>query len=252
MKSIFGILLACFVLAACDQQIGGDKERSGAESVGKENSDKKHGNRESSTLPDYKTAREAFWRSLYPSKVTSLYCGEVFDSQRRRGYNVEHVFPMSWATNGLKCGKRKQCRQRSKDFNQIEGDLHNLYPARVDINKERSSYRFGVIGGEKREFGRCDFEVDYRARAVEPNEQVRGEVARSMFYMAYQYKDHGLTLFSKQAELLLAWHRADPPSKEELRRNDGIERIQGNRNPFIDKPELLDSLYRQGVFRSER
>ncbi len=202
-----------------------------------------------SSLVDYETARRLFWSKLYNGQVTSLYCGDEFSSRSRRGYNVEHVFPMSWATNGLNCGKRKQCRQRSKDFNQIEGDLHNLFPARVNVNKERSSYRFGIVSGEKREFGRCDFEVDYRARAVEPSEAVRGDVARAMFYMAHQYKNKGLKLFNKQAALLLTWHKLDAPSAEERRRNDVIETLQGNRNPFIDEPKLLNSLYHDGAFR---
>ncbi len=236
MKKIITVAVA-LMLAACEPQTVSDT----LESLTKPKS--------FSPLPDYDTARKIFWRSLYSGSVKSLYCGESFSSQQRRGYNVEHVFPMSWATKGLQCGKRKQCRKRSSEFNHIEADLHNLYPARVDVNHERSSYRFGMVNGEKRNFGRCDFEVDYRARAAEPTEQVRGEVARAMFYMAHQYKAQGLKLFDKQAKLLLKWHQADPPSKEERRRNDVIEGIQGNRNPFIDQPELLERMYRDGAFR---
>lgn len=201
------------------------------------------------SLPDYETARSVFWKKLYSGKVDSLYCRESFQSSQRRGYNVEHVFPMSWVTSSIKCGKRKQCRTNSPEFNQVEADLHNLYPARADVNQERSSFAFGMVGGEKREFGRCDFEVDYRARFAEPAEQVRGEVARAMFYMAYQYRDLGLKLFDKQSALLLRWHEQDPPSAEELRRNGVIERIQGNRNPFIDDPQRLSQMVKQGYFR---
>lgn len=200
-------------------------------------------------LRDYTTARKEFWRTVYSGKVTSLYCRESFSSKQRRGYNVEHVFPMSWVTSGLQCGKRKQCRQRSAMFNRIEADMHNLFPARSDVNHERSSYRFGIVGGEKREFGRCDFEVDYKARAVEPSEEVRGEVARAMFYMASRYKEQGVKLFEKQARLLINWHRADPPNDEEVRRNEAIFTIQNNRNPFVDDPGLLDRLYQSGAFK---
>ncbi len=226
-------------LAACDAQVAGSSKQSGQLNSSK-----------FKPLKDYVSARKEFWRTLYKGQVRSLYCGDVFNSERRNGFNVEHVFPMSWATNGLQCGKRKQCRARSKDFNHIEADLHNLYPARVEVNKERSSHRFGIVSGEKRVFGNCDFEVDYRARVAEPTESVRGEVARAMFYMAYQYKDLGLVLFDKQAKLLLEWHQADTPSKQERQRNDKIERIQGNRNPFVDDPALLMRLYREGYFKS--
>jgi len=156
---------------------------------------------------------------------------------------------MSWATNGVDCGTRKQCRANSSRFNQIEADMHNLYPSRSDVNQQRSSFRFGEVSGEKRKFGnQCDFEINYRARVAEPRESVRGEVARSMFYMADQYKSDGLILFEKQARLLYKWHKADPPTSSEKERNGVIERLQGNRNRFIDEPELLDQLMSNGHF----
>ena len=200
-------------------------------------------------IKDYNTARPLLWSKVYPNGGHTLYCQESFNSQQRRGYNVEHVFPMSWATNGLKCGKRKQCRSVSAQFNLIEADLHNLYPTREDVNRGRSSYRFGDVRGERRHFGKqCDFEINQRARVAEPAPSQRGDVARAMFYMAYTYKDQGLILFKKQADLLEKWHRSDPPNAEERRRNNVIERIQGNRNVFIDQPAELSRLKKAGVF----
>jgi len=200
-------------------------------------------------IENYEDARKIFWKSLYPAKANTLYCNQSFDSKERKGINVEHVFPMSWATNGVDCGTRKQCRANSSRFNQIEADMHNLYPSRSDVNQQRSSFRFGEISGEKRKFGKqCDFEVNDKARVAEPRESVRGEVARSMFYMADRYKADGLILFEKQARLLYAWHKSDPPSNHEKRRNNVIERLQGNRNQFIDQPELLDQLINNGHF----
>jgi len=202
-----------------------------------------------SPIENYKDARPVFWKSLYPGQVTSLYCGESFNSNQRKGYNIEHVFPMSWAINGLDCGTRKQCRNRSTQFNLIEADMHNLYPSRSDVNQQRSSYRFGEVAGEKRRFGsKCDFEVDNKKRIAEPALSVRGEVARSMFYMADQYKSQGLVIFEKQAKMLYKWHKADPPSKAEIQRNNKIEKLQGNRNPFIDEPEKLGLLIKNGYF----
>ena len=149
----------------------------------------------------YKEARSSFWRNLYPRDGVTLYCRHAFQTSQRDGINVEHVFPMSWATRALDCGKRKQCRINSDLFNFIEADMHNLYPARSDVNQDRSSFRFGDINGERRAYGQqCDFEVDARARVAEPPTEVRGEVARAMFYMAYQYQEHGLEIFKKQAK----------------------------------------------------
>jgi deoxyribonuclease-1 len=55
-------------------------------------------------------------------------------------------------------------------------------------------------------------------------------------------EEYGLTIFKKQAEMLKEWHFRDQPSKEEKRRNDIIEQIQGTRNLFIDDPELVNAL----------
>lgn len=231
-KMVVTLLLVCLV-SACDGQFNSAGLNGGK-----------------TTLKDYETARKVFWDKLYHGKVSSFYCGESFSSYERRGYNVEHVFPMSWVASSMKCGKRKQCRKSSSDFNGVEADLHNLFPTRADVNKERSSYAFGVVNGEKRKFGPCDFEVNYRTRLAEPTEQVRGDVARAMFYMAYSYKGFGLKLFDKQREILHQWHVQDPPGQEELRRNDVIERIQGNRNPFIDDPSELTRLIKADYFKS--
>ena len=184
------------------------------------------------SIEDYETAREIFWNELYPNGGETLYCAKQFDGGYNRGINIEHVFPMGWVTHTLDCGRRKECRRNSPLFNQIEADLHNLYPARTAINKERSSIAFGMVNGEKRNYGSCDFEIQHsRPRLVEPREEVRGNIARSMFYMADTYD---LTLFDKQIAILNKWNKADPPDKFEKDRNDKIEKIQGNRNPYID------------------
>jgi len=146
---------------------------------------------------------------------------------------------MAWAMRAEGCDNREQCRRVSRRFNRIEADLHNLYPSRKDINKIRASFPFGSVRGEAREFGNCDFELDRRRRQVEPRPAARGNIARAMFYMHHTY---GLKIFRKQGELLKRWHREDPPDKEEKRRNRLIQAYQGNRNPFIDTPDLADRL----------
>ena len=111
--------------------------------------------------------------------------------------------------------------------------MHNLYPARADVNQERGSMAFGIVRGEKRRYGKCDFEIDHGARIVEPRPEARGKIARAMLYMAEEYR---LKIFPRQRRLLRRWHRAHPPDAEEKRRNDAIGRLQGNRNPYIDEP----------------
>ncbi len=186
---------------------------------------------------DYEQARILFWEELYSNGGKTLYCGDSFNSRYRQGLNIEHIFPMSWVTRELKCGKRKQCRANSERFNRIEADLHNLYPSRQEVNDARSSFRFGLLVGERTSFSDCDFEVDRRRRVVEPRPASRGEIARAMFYMQQEY---GLTIFRKHGEMLKTWHFRDAPSKHEKWRNDRIEQLQGNRNHFVDDPDLVN------------
>ena len=178
-----------------------------------------------------------FWNELYAKGGKTLYCGDSFGSRYRKGLNIEHIFPMSWVTSALNCGKRKQCRASSERFNRIEADLHNLYPTRRDVNDVRGSYRFGILSGEHTVFADCDFEVDRRRRVAEPRPASRGEIARAMFYMKEKY---GLTIFRKHGEMLKRWHFQDIPSKHEKWRNDRIEKLQGSRNTFIDNPDLVN------------
>lgn len=170
-----------------------------------------------------------FWRGLYPQGGESLYCGDDFAAYDRR-YNIEHVFPMAWVTKALKCGKRKQCRKRSELFNEIEADMHNLYPARKSINKARGALAFGEIRGEKWLEPDCDFELDERARRVEPRPQVRGNIARAMLYMADRYP---VRLYPRQRALLLRWHKQDSVDTAERARDAQIRARQGNSNPWI-------------------
>ena len=183
-------------------------------------------------IVDYETARKVFWRKLYNDGGETLYCQQQFGSGYNKGIKIEHVFPASWIAYSLRCGKRNQCRMNSPQFNIIEADLHNLYPSRTDVNKARNNYTFTVIRGEQRSFGRCDFEFDERARMAEPSPAARGRVARAMLYMSDEYD---LYLKHKQKSLLLAWDRKYPPEQAEYRRNDRIEQLQGNSNPYIDR-----------------
>ncbi len=183
-------------------------------------------------IPDYETARRVFWKELYRDGGETLYCQKTLTTSYNKGVNIEHVFPASWIAYGLRCGKRKQCRQNNTQFNYIEADLHNLYPARTDVNKARSNYRFAIIRGEQRAFGRCDFEFDERNRLAEPAPEARGKVARAMLYMADEYD---LYLKKKLKRILQDWDKKYPPTPAEYKRNDRIEMLQGNRNRFIDR-----------------
>lgn len=180
-----------------------------------------------------------FWQQVYREGGSSLYCGRKFRPEQDRRFNIEHVYPMSWVMREEGCYKRERCRRSSQRFNRIEADMHNLYPALKELNQARGAMAYGGVAGEARRFGSCDFEIDERTRRVEPPPFSRGNIARALFYMHERYD---LPLFRRQAELMKQWNRLDPPDEAERLRNDRIEKLQGNRNRFIDHPEAVNNL----------
>ncbi len=66
-------------------------------------------------------------------------------------------------------------------FRYMEADLHNLQPAIGEVNGLRSNYSMAMIPGEKREFGKCDVEIE--GSKVEPRPDIRGDIARTYMYM---------------------------------------------------------------------
>lgn len=190
-------------------------------------------------LGSYQQAIRYFWRELYATGGKTLYSQQQFGPTKPDWINIEHVFPMAWVVNALKCRDRRDCRHKSTKFNYIESDLHNLYPSRRDLNMLRGSHRFGSIKGELRVLSSYDFKIDHKKRIIEPAPASQGEIARAMFHMSRTYE---LKLFNSQAKTLAYWNRLDQPSKEEKRRNDIIESIQGTRNYFIDNPKEIDNL----------
>jgi len=194
---------------------------------------------EQSGIDNYYEAKKLFWGKLYARGGETLYCAQSFGSKKSREINVEHVLPMSWVMKAFKCRDRDSCRRNHAQFRRIEADMHNLYPSRSDINQIRGSFPFGMIKGERRQFGQCDFELNKKKRMVEPRSAVRGDIARAMMYMHDRY---AIRIHSRQGQLLKQWNRQDPPDTTERKRNDIIETLQGNRNRFIDKPAEGDRL----------
>ena len=84
-----------------------------------------------------------------------------------------------------------------------------------------------------------------------PPSNVRGDIARALFYMDLKYDSLELTdcapfdngRFGILSQLL-QWHQQDPVSEEEFARNENAcEFWQGNRNPFVDYPDLVEQFY---------
>ena len=189
-------------------------------------------------IPNYRESQETFWAELYPKDGWTLYCGEFFES--RDNVTIEYIYPVANIAQMMNCSAVDECRATNAQFNRMEADLHNMYPALKYIVDAREDYRYGIINGEYREFFECDFEQDVRDKVVEPRPIARGNIARAMLYMNTEYK---LPLDAAALQMYKDWNLADPPSKDEMRRNDLIERLQGTRNPYIDNPKLANSVH---------
>ena len=179
-----------------------------------------------------------------------------YDGGSACGLEIEHCLPKSW------WGWTKQDTGSSKRAYQ---DLFILNPSDGSTNGNKSNYPPGhVVKGDK--FDNGSFRMDaakssqYGWICFEPAEEYRGDFARTYFYGATAYADLPFgagnadyqryltdsTYFVFKpwlVEVLLDWHRADPVSEKERKRAEVIYSIQGNRNPYIDYPELVEYIW---------
>ena len=192
-------------------------------------------------LNDYdQIASSSFWGKLYPAGGWSLYCGYKFAvSGKAAGgqvINIEHIYPTSRMAEHAGCQNRMQCREsKNPVFMRMEADLHNMYPAWQTVITHRYEFRYGLVSGEDWRFDDCDFE--WKSGIVEPRQIARGNIARAMLYMHSRYD---IPVEKNALALFKVWNRIDAPSKQEKVRNDIIERLQGQRNPYIDRPSIAE------------
>lgn len=162
----------------------------------------------------------------------------------------EHAVPKSWwKKNG------------SVEYTPAYSDMWNLYPSDASANQAKLNYPFGEtrtttfdngvtkVGAPKAGFGGGSSKV------FEPGDEYKGDFARAIFYMATVYSDltwvydymfvdgsyPSLTPWT--INMLLQWSRQDPVSQKEIDRNNSVEHYQGNRNPFVDFPNLAEYIW---------
>lgn len=114
-------------------------------------------------------------------------------------------------------------------------DLHHIRPLESSVNSSRGNKKFGNSGSYYLPYNINGCGLDYR-----------GDVARIIFYLMVRYTEadsYNATAIASSMELLLEWNRLDPVDELELARNDAIQSIQGNRNPFIDCAEFADLIW---------
>lgn len=162
------------------------------------------------------------------------------------GMHIEHSLPKSWWGGANNIAYR---------------DLFHLYPSDGKTNSTKSNYPLGVVTSPSfdngvSKIGPNTFGNAYTGSAFEPADEYKGDFARSYLYIATIYENfdkqwsspmmdrNTYPVWNKWArELLLQWHANDPVSAKEELRQEAVYAIQGNRNPFIDYPELASYIW---------
>jgi hypothetical protein len=216
-----------------------------------------------SLVKDYKApvllsqafARDTLFSKIYGYKdsLTCVYTGyriyldptedptqDAFD----KGFNTEHTFPQSLGA-----------------MNQAEGDMHHLYPTRVDVNADRGNLPFADIPDAQTEdwyylgqqlsntpSANINLYSERKDGFFEPREDHKGNVARAMFYFYTMYKAQAdaanQNFFNSQRQTLCAWHLLDPVNEPEWNRTWLIAPYQsGKPNPFVLDCTLPERCY---------
>ena len=214
----------------------------------------------SHTVISYKGLWEAFKTTDLKAngKIWDMYSTKEFSTTEQCGnytaigdcYNREHSFPKSWFN----------------DASPMYSDLFHLYPTDGYVNNQRGNYPFGECANGTKvpskngvdalgRLGRSTFS-GYTGTVWEPDDEYKGDFARTYFYMAACYNTriaswscdmlagNSYPAYTTWAiNLLMKWHEQDPVSEKETKRNDAVYSLQKNRNPFIDYPELADYIW---------
>lgn len=178
------------------------------------------------------------------SNVIEIYSGRSIAKSNNGGgvdqWNREHVWAKSHGDFGTSNGPGT--------------DVHHLRPEDVTVNSDRGNLDFDNGGSAVNQCSDCWRDGD----SFEPRDAVKGDVARMILYMAIRYEgddgranlepnesvNNGSAPNIGKLSVLKAWSAGDPPDTFEKRRNDRIyAQWQHNRNPFIDHPEWVTSIW---------
>lgn len=179
------------------------------------------------SFDDVRFTLDDLWRDPNNSNnLIQIYTGNSVSGDWDFGatWNREHIWPTSRFAN---------------NSGSAQSDLLNLAPSNPRVNSDRGNKHFGSSTTDTTFF---------------PGAQWQGNVARATFYMAVRYNDFSLRNGTPSGDgrlgdlgFLMQAHFADAPDDFERRMNhlnntgipgDSSVRVQGNRNPFIDRPEF--------------
>lgn len=210
------------------------------------------------------------------NKFEAFYTGAEYDQKyltnNKNDINKEHVWACNdaaglWSHNGA--------NDVSGSYKGGGADLYHLRMCDAKINVARGDAYFTELSSNYKtatetngKYGlKCSGysysnPIEY-SNYVEPADEMKGDYARIIAYVYMHYGNHGYTgtnseytgnlslnqvisisgtKYSSIKALLVAWNNLDPVSETEKYRNHTVEKIQGNRNPFVDHPEWISQV----------
>lgn len=194
-------------------------------------------------------------------KVWDMYSNNSYNFSNgagaTKGMNIEHSVPKSWWGDAYDETATPLTRFK------YDGsyDLHHLTPSDADANMAKSNYPLGVVDSPSFDNGVTKVgtgQANGRSTNLfEPADEYKGDFARMYLYFVtcyqdYSWKSSALSMFAQNSyptlnaygqSLLLKWHRQDPVSQKEIDRNNAVYSFQGNRNPFIDYPNMVEYIW---------
>lgn len=191
----------------------------------------------------------------------TLYCEASFDANknielpigfttqkhvaRAKRLEWEHVVPaenfgrtfIEWREGDPRCITKKhklykgrRCAEKTnKEYQYMQADMYNIYPAIGAVNAARSNYNFLPMSHAKSSFGVCNMKI--ANRKADPPLSARGKIARTYLYMENAYPRYNMS--SGQRKLMNAWNTMYPVTQDECVRTKRIEGMQGNENLVI-------------------
>ncbi len=184
--------------------------------------------------------------------VTCVYTGFTYVYTPPFTWGVfsrEHTWCQSWMPSNAASGFESRPEY---------SDQYHLFPTHQNnANGRRSNHPLGKVVSATYQFLDGKLGTDSAGHTVyEPRDAQKGDAARALFYMAVCYNGvdgydwtfghlNAVTLPAgseapQDVELLRQWTKQDPPDAWEIARNDYVQSIQQNRNPFVDHPEYVD------------
>lgn len=209
---------------------------------------------------DYGSGKGSTWWGFYSTDNDNGYVIDRYSNNRVKfvsrgavasGMNIEHSFPKSWWG-----GSKKQAYQ----------DLYNLMPSDSKANSSKSNYGMGEVTNASYDNGCIKVGTGTADKSGvklwQPSKRWEGDFARGYMYMATAYQDytwsaaealHSLqqgdypTLKPWAYKLYIKWAKEDKVDETEAKRNEAVYKIQGNRNPFIDFPNLMEYIWGDSI-----